>query len=130
MRSYNQIQIVGNVGQEPEMRYLPNGTAVVNLPVATSRKYKNDAGTMVEATEWHNVVAYGKLAEIINDKLSKGELIFVTGRMTYRTWDGQDGAKHHKAEIIAHDCVFLYHTPVEKVENSENAGTMEDVIPG
>ena len=97
----NKIFIIGRVTKDPEGRALPSGSQVVNLSVATNRTYNDQAGNKQEQTEFHNVVAFGKLAEICQKYLQKGQLVMFEGRMQTRSWEGQDGQRKYKTEILA-----------------------------
>lgn len=107
MKGLNQVNLIGNIGNEPEMRFTPNGKPVTKFSLATGRKYKNDSGGLVEETEWHNIVTWGTLAETCNKSLSKGAAVFVSGRIHYRKWESDDKQKHERAEIIAQEVIFL-----------------------
>jgi single-strand DNA-binding protein len=107
MPSVNRIIIVGNLGGEPEMRFTPAGQPVTSFNVATNRRYTTSAGEQREETEWFTVVTWRKLAEQCNQFLSKGQLVYVEGRLHSQTWDGQDGQKHFKNEIVADTVRFL-----------------------
>ena len=102
MASLNKVQIIGNVGKDPEMRFTGNGTPVTSFSVAATEKY-NDK----ETTEWFNVVAWQKLAEVCNQFLSKGKQVYVEGRQQTRKWDSDDGQTHYKTELIASRVLFL-----------------------
>lgn len=106
MASLNKVQIIGNLGKEAEMRYTPSGSPVTTFSVACNRKYEQD-GQSREETEWFNVVAWNKQAESCNQYLSKGSLVYVEGRLHTRSWDGQDGQKHYRVEVIASQVIFL-----------------------
>lgn len=96
----NQVQLIGRVGKDPEVRYLPNGDPVVNLSIATSEKWKDKAtGETKEATEWHRINAFGKLAEIIGQYVKKGSLVFVQGKIMTRKWADQSGQEKYSTEI-------------------------------
>jgi single-strand DNA-binding protein len=101
MTDFNQAIVLGNVTKDLEMRYTPNGQAVVSFSVATNRKWNNQEGQSQEATEFHNVVAWGKLAEICNQILYKGRKVLIVGRIQTRSWEGQDGVKRYTTEIVA-----------------------------
>ncbi|HZT96895.1 MAG TPA: single-stranded DNA-binding protein [Chloroflexota bacterium] len=106
--SLNKVMCIGNLGRDPEMRYMPNGNSVTNFSVATSRTWKNAEGENQEETEWFNIVAYGKLGEIANQYLSKGRKVYVEGRLRTRSWDDQtSGEKRYRTEVIAGDIQFL-----------------------
>jgi len=107
MASLNKVMIIGNLGSEPEMRFTPNGNPVTSFRVATNRIYKTAEGERKTETEWFSVVAWNKLAEQCNQYLSKGRLVYVEGRLHTSTWEGQDGQKHYRTEIIANQIVFL-----------------------
>jgi single-strand DNA-binding protein len=106
MPSVNRIIIIGNLGGDPEMRFTPNGQPVTSFNVATNRTYTT-AGERKEETEWFTVIAWSKLAELCNQYLSKGQLVYVEGRLHSHSWDGQDGQKHFRNEIIATTVTFL-----------------------
>ena len=107
MPSLNKVMIIGNVGKEPEMRFLENGKPVTSFSVATNRVYSGADGERKEETEWFNVVVWNKLAELCNQFLGKGRLVYVEGRQRTRSWDGQDGQKHYRTELIAEQVTFL-----------------------
>ncbi len=106
MASLNKVQIIGNLGKEAEMRYTPSGNPVTTFSVACNRKYEQD-GQSKEEVEWFNVVTWNKQAESCNQYLSKGSLVYVEGRLHTRSWDGQDGQKHYRVEVIASQVIFL-----------------------
>jgi single-strand DNA-binding protein len=103
----NKCMIIGNLGADPEMRYTANGSAVTNFNVATSRSYTNAQSERVEETEWFSVVTWNRLAETCAQYLAKGRQVFVEGRMQTRSWDGQDGQKRYKTELVAETVKFL-----------------------
>lgn len=97
----NKVIIVGNLGKDPETRYMPSGAAVTNVTIATSESWKNkDTGQREERTEWHRVVFFGKLAEIAGEFLKKGSKVYVEGKLRTRSYD-KDGQKHYATEIVA-----------------------------
>ena len=102
MANLNRVEIIGNVGKEPEMRFTPSGKSVTSFSVAVNSKFGEQ-----ESTEWFNVVAWNKLAENCNQFLVKGRQVFVEGRLQTRTWEGQDGQKHYRTEVIANKVLFL-----------------------
>ncbi|NLI82537.1 MAG: single-stranded DNA-binding protein [Deltaproteobacteria bacterium] len=106
-RGVNKVILVGNLGADPEIRYSANGTAIVNLRVATTEQAPTKEGNWEDRTEWHRVVVYGKAAEACGNYLSKGSQIFVEGRIQTRQWDDAQGVKRYTTEIIARDVVFL-----------------------
>jgi single-strand DNA-binding protein len=102
MASVNKVIIVGNLGRDPETRYLPSGEAVTNISVATTETWKDKAsGEKKEATEWHRISFFGKLAEIAGEYLKKGSQVYVEGRLQTRKWQDKDGADKYTTEIIA-----------------------------
>jgi single-strand DNA-binding protein len=103
----NRVIIVGRLGRDPEMRHTTSGTAVTNFSVATNEKWKNSSGEPQERTEWHKVVTWSKLAEISNQYLTKGQLVFIEGRIQTREWDDRDGNKRQTTEIVASDMKML-----------------------
>ncbi len=108
MASVNKVIIVGNLGRDPEVRYTPNGSAVCNVSVATTRSWKNkESGDKSEETEWHRVVFYDKLAEIAGEYLKKGRSVYVEGRLKTRKWQDKDGVEKYTTEIIASDMQML-----------------------
>ena len=101
MASVNKVIIVGNVGRDPETRYMPSGDAVTNISVATSDRYKDkQTGEMKENTEWHRIAFFGKLAEIAGQYLKKGSQVYVEGRLRTRKWTDQSGQEKYSTEII------------------------------
>lgn len=107
MVSLNKVMLIGNLGGEPEMRFTPNGNPVTTFRVATNRSYSTPEGERKEETEWFTVVAWGKLAEQCNQFLAKGKLVYAEGRLHTRSWEGQDGQKRYRTEVIANRVTFL-----------------------
>jgi len=108
MASVNKVIIVGNLGRDPEVRYTPNGSAVCNVTVATSRVRKNkESGEKSEDTEWHRVVFFDKLAEIAGEYLKKGRSVYVEGRLQTRKWTDKDGVEKYTTEIVATEMQML-----------------------
>lgn len=108
MASVNKVILVGNLGADPETRYLPNGDAVVNIRVATTESWKDKTtGEKKELTEWHRVVFYRKLAEIAGQYLKKGSQVYIEGRIRTRKWQGQDGQDRYTTEIEANEMQML-----------------------
>ena len=105
--SLNKVLIIGNLGKDPEMRYMPNGKPVTNFSVATNRRWNTPDGDQREETEWFNVTMYEKLADIANQYLTKGQKVYIEGRLHTRSWDGNDGQKHYRTEIIANQMIML-----------------------
>jgi len=107
MRSLNRVQLIGNMGKDPEMRYTTSGKPVCNFSVATSHTWKDADGTQQEKTEWHNIVAWGKLGEICNQYLNKGRQVFLEGRLQTRKWQGQDGGDRYTTEVVIDNMILL-----------------------
>ncbi|MFC2069820.1 single-stranded DNA-binding protein [Chloroflexota bacterium] len=107
MVSVNRMIIIGNLGGEPEMRFTPNGRPVTSFSVATNRRYTTSEGERREETEWFTVVTWGRLAEQCNQFLGKGRLVYVEGRLRSHSWEGQDGQKRYRNEIVADRVSFL-----------------------
>lgn len=101
MASVNRVILIGNLGRDPEIRYMPAGDAVANVSIATSETWKDKAGGKQEKTEWHRVVFFGKLAEIVGEYLKKGSLIYIEGRIQTRKWQDKDGNDKYTTEIVA-----------------------------
>ncbi len=134
MASLNKIMIIGNIGSDPEMRFTPNGNPVTSFRVATSRVYTTVDGERKEETEWFTVVAWGKLAEQCNQFLTKGRRVYTEGRLRTRTWEGQDGQRHYRSEIVANRVLFLDRRataplPEEKVEEAGTGELEPENIP-
>jgi len=106
-RSVNKAIILGNLTRDPEMRYTPSGNAVTSFAVATNRQWSTDDGSTKEDTEFHNIVAWNKLAELCSQLLKKGTKVYIEGRLQTRSWDDAKGLKHYKTEIVADDMIVL-----------------------
>jgi single-strand DNA-binding protein len=105
-RSWNKVELMGNLTRDPELRYTPNGAAVCTFGLATNRSYMVD-GERREDVDFHKLVAWNKLAELCNQLLKKGTRVFVSGRLQYREWEGQDGVKRRDAEISIDDMIVV-----------------------
>jgi len=99
MASVNKVIIIGNLGRDPEMRYMPSGDAIANLRIATTDKYKDRGGEMQEVTEWHSVAFFGKTAEVCGQYLKKGSQVYVEGSLRTRKWQDKDGNDRYTTEI-------------------------------
>ncbi len=102
----NKVILVGRLGRDPELRYTPSGTAVANFSMATDERWSSNGETQ-SRTEWHNIVVWSKLAEICNQYLTKGRLVFIEGRLQTRDWEDKDGNKRRTTEIVATDMKML-----------------------
>ena len=107
MAGINKAILVGRLGKDPEIRYTPSGTAIANFTMATSENYKDKDGQKQERTEWHRIVAFGKLAEICGEYLAKGKQVYIEGRIQTRSWDDKDGNKKYMTEIVANTMQML-----------------------
>jgi single-strand DNA-binding protein len=108
MASVNKVILVGNLGADPETRYLPSGDAVANIRLATTDRYKDKAsGEMKELTEWHRVSFFGRLAEIVNEYLKKGASVYIEGRIRTRKWTDQSGQERYSTDIVADQMQML-----------------------
>ena len=106
-RGVNKVILVGNLGQDPELRYTGSGTAVCNIRLATNESYKDASGEWVERTEWHSVVAWARLAEICNEYLKKGSQVYFEGSLQTRQWEDKDGNTRYTTEIKAREMMML-----------------------
>lgn len=103
----NKVILIGNVGADPEVRYLDGGVAVANLRLATTERYRNKNGENVDQTEWHNIVLWRGLAEIVEKYVKKGMRLYIEGRIRTRSWDDQNGVKRYTTEIYADNMQML-----------------------
>jgi single-strand DNA-binding protein len=101
MASVNKVILVGNLGRDPEVRYMPDGGAITNVSIATTDTWKDKSGEKQEKTEWHRVVFFSKLAEIAGEYLKKGSQVYVEGRLQTRKWQDKDGVEKYTTEIVA-----------------------------
>ena len=102
MASINKVILIGNLGKDPEVRYMPSGSAICNITVATSRQWKNkESGEKMEETEWHRVSLFDRLAEVAGEYLKKGRSVYVEGRLKTRKWTDKDGVERYTTEVIA-----------------------------
>lgn len=106
-RGLNKVMIIGNLGRDPEMRYTPSGRPVTSFSVAASRAWNTSDGERHTETEWFNVVAWGNLAEICKQYLTKGQRVYVEGRLQTRRWEDSQGNKHSATEIVANEMIIL-----------------------
>lgn len=106
-RSLNRAQLIGNLTRDPELRYTPQGTAVCTFGLATNRSWTTDGGEKKEDAEFHRIVAWNKLAELCSQLLTKGRKVFVEGRISSRSWTGQDGQQRNTTEIVIEDMIIL-----------------------
>ena len=131
-KGVNKVILVGNIGQDPEVRYMPNGNAVANLSLATSESWKDQQGQLQERTEWHRLTMYRRLAEIAGEYLKKGSQIYVEGKLQTRKWQDQQGQDRYTTEIIVDQMQMLggrtgqseggYQNPQRQAAPQQNQG--------
>ncbi len=124
MAGVNKVILIGNLGKDPEVRYLDNGVAVANFSLATTENYKNKEGERVSQTEWHNIVLWRGLAEVAEKWLKKGSSVYVEGKIRTRKWEDKDGNTRYSTEILGDNMTMLggkpsSETPVEVAPNTD-----------
>ena len=125
-KSVNKVILLGHMGKDAEVKSLPSGVAVANFSLATTERYKDKSGEWQDKTEWHNLVAYKRAAEIIRDYTAKGAKLFVEGRLTTRSWDDKDtGKKVYRTEIVVGDITLLSDSKNGK-GHSNDSGSGQD----
>lgn len=124
----NKVFLIGNMTRDPEMRSLPSGQAVVNFGLATNRMWKGKDGSQQKQAEFHNIVMFGKLAEIAKQYLVKGSMIMVEGRIQNRSWEGQDGQKKYRTEIVA-EAMQMGPRGGARPPSAENPAKQEEETP-
>ena len=137
MSGVNKVILVGNLGKDPEVRYLDNGVAVANFSLATTENYKNKQGERVSQTEWHNIVFWRGLAEVAEKYLKKGDSVYVEGKLRTRRWEDKEGNAKYTTEILADNMTMLGNkrsTTSEELSNTNgsdisNANETEDDLP-
>lgn len=135
MASVNKVILIGNLGKDPEVRYMTNGEAVCNFSIATTEKWKAQDGQMQEKTEWHNIVMYRRLAEVAGEYLKKGSSVYIEGKIATRKWqDKETGADRYTTEIIASEMKMLGSSGeqkhnTQKVPQKQSADAFDDDIP-
>ncbi len=126
MSGLNKVMIIGNVGTDPEMRYTPNGNPVTSFRIATSRTYNTSDGEKKQETEWFTVVTWRKLAESCNQFLTKGQKVYVEGSLRTRSWEGQDGQKRYRTEVLANRVLFLERQAAATLPSEEPAAEIAE----
>jgi single-strand DNA-binding protein len=124
-RSWNRVELIGNLTRDPEMRYTPQGTAVATFSIATNRVYTTPDGEKKEEADFHRCVAWGKLAELCSQLLKKGNRVFVSGRLQNRSWESQDGQQKNSTEIVIEDMLVL----TSRGGGESDFSASEDVTP-
>ena len=134
MSGLNKAMIIGRLGKDPEIRYTTGGLAIANFSIATSEEWKDkESNEKKERTEWHRIVAFGKLGEICGEYLSKGKQVYIEGRIQTRSWDDKDGNRKYTTEIVASDVQFLERKDSgdsSKKARHHDDDTMDRDIPG
>ena len=135
-KSLNKVTLIGNLGKDPELSYTPSGVAVAKFSIATNERWKDQEGNLQERTEWHNIVAWRKLAEICGQYLKKGGKVYLEGKLQTRSWDDKNtGVKRYSTEIIADDLIMLdsrgmgANNDAAPVASEESAGPEKDDLP-
>ena len=127
-RGINKVIIVGNCGQDPETRYLPSGSAVTNISLATSEAWKDkNTGEQQERTEWHRVVFFNRLGEVAGEYLKKGSKVYVEGSLRTRKWQGQDGSDRYSTEIVASEMQMLDSRQSDLPDSQQSAAVPSSV---
>lgn len=127
--SVNKVILVGRLGKDPELKYTQGGTPVVKFSLATDETWKDQSGEKQTRTEWHNIVAWRKLAEICGQYLNKGKLVYIEGKLQTRSWDDKEGNKRYTTEIVADNMVMLGAKSEEKHERSAAASASTTSSP-
>ena len=134
-RGLNKVMVIGHLGKDPEMRYTPSGRPVTTFTMAVSRTWSSSDGERHSETEWFNIVAWGNLAEICKQYLTKGQQVYVEGRLQTRHWDDKEGQKHTSVEIVANEMMMLGErrdagqSTDEQTPKPGGEGTTEDEFP-
>jgi len=129
-RSVNKVILVGNLGDDPELRYTRDGTPVCNIALATNETYVNDDGEEVQQTEWHDVVAWNRLAEVCHEHLYKGSRVYFEGRVQTRSWEDENGTTRYKSEVKALEMLFLGETGGDARADDTGGDLFEQPAPG
>lgn len=127
MAGLNKVMIIGNLGKDPEMRFTPQGKPVTTFSLATTRSFTGPEGERRQETEWFDVVTWDRLAETCNQYLAKGRRAYVEGRLHTRSWEGQDGQRRTRMEIIANTVLFLDRAPLAASEEGAAAPAGDEV---
>jgi len=120
-RGLNKVMLIGHVGKDPDLKYTPSGAAVATFSVATNESFKAKDGSQQDRTEWHRIVTWNRLAEVMAEYLKKGQQVFVEGRLQTRSWDDDKGVKHYMTEIVGLNVQFLG----RKTESGGGTGAAE-----
>ncbi len=135
MASINKVMLIGNLGKDPEIRYMPSGDAIANLTLATTENWKDKAGEKQEKTEWHRVSMFGRLAEIAGEYLKKGSSVYIEGKLQTRKWQDKEGNDRYTTEIVANEMKMLGgrasggDTGMDKTSTTSSAGESRPAPP-
>jgi len=124
-RGLNKVMLIGHVGKDPELKYTPGNVAIANFSVATTESYKDKSGNLQERTEWHRIVTFNRIAEVMGEYLKKGQQVYVEGRLQHRSWDDDKGVKRYITEVVALSVQFL-----GKKSDSGGGGSADIPPPG
>ncbi|MGA2669119.1 MAG: single-stranded DNA-binding protein [Ignavibacteria bacterium] len=133
-KSLNKVTLIGNLGRDPELSYTAGGIAVAKFSIATNERWKDDSGNAQERTEWHNIVAWRKLAEICGQYLKKGSKVYLEGALSTSSWEDENKKKHYRTEVVLNDMIMLDSKgasdgSVNTVTDSTPSETKEDDLP-
>jgi single-strand DNA-binding protein len=124
----NKVMIIGNIGRDPEMRYTPSGKPVTSFSLASSRSWIGPDGERREETEWFNVVTWGNLAEICNQKLFKSQQVYVEGRLQTRSWEDERGQRHFRTEVVANEMIILGPRDKNNIRHNDDSDEEVDAL--
>ncbi|MCL4542544.1 MAG: single-stranded DNA-binding protein [Deltaproteobacteria bacterium] len=134
MGSLNKVLLIGNLGKDPELRYTPDGLAILSFPIATTEYFNDKSGSKTERTTWHNIVVFGKMGQAIANYLTKGKQVFIEGRIRTSSYDDKDGIKRYKTDIVAVNIVLLGAksggSGTEVIENENRAENNNYAVQG
>ena len=125
----NKVILIGRLGKDPDMRYTPSGTAVANFSLATNSSFKDSDGNWQDKTEWHNIVTFGRTAEIAGEYLKKGKLVYIDGRLQTSSWEDQNGQKRYKTEVVASELQLIGSRGDSESSADTSAADAEDEVP-
>ena len=125
----NKVILIGRLGKDPDMRYTPSGTAVANFSLATNSSFKDSDGNWQDKTEWHNIVTFGRTAEIAGEYLKKGKLVYIDGRLQTSSWEDQNGQKRYKTEVVASELQLIGSRGDSESGVDTSAADAEDEVP-
>ncbi|MEJ2544267.1 MAG: single-stranded DNA-binding protein [Calditrichaceae bacterium] len=125
----NKVILIGRLGKDPDMRYTPSGTAVANFSMATNSAFKDSDGNWQDKTEWHNIVTFGRTAEIAGEYLKKGKLVYIDGRLQTSSWEDQNGQKRYKTEVVAGELQLIGSRGDGESSSDKASGETEEEVP-